>query len=165
MPCWGWYTTIHKNVFEVSCFCSWKPSILPVLPQVPHHVSMTPDKEFAKGGSRLATGHRVCLWGWGAGISFRLSQHWHHVSVTFLAQNPTIYCLLLFRFINVFKPDRKALQYLSILISGCTVCCIFKVFFILTKQYAHLSFSPDMYDIQDCCKNHPKLPMTQLSTE
>lgn len=47
-----------------------------------------------------------------------LSQHWPHVSVTFLAQNPTIYCLLLFR-LNVFKRVGEALQYISILISGC----------------------------------------------
>lgn len=73
----------------------------------------------------------VCLWGWGAGTSCGLSQHWHHVSVTFLTQNPTIYCLLLFRFLNVFKTDREALKYLSMLNSG--------YFVIYLKHFLHTS--------------------------
>lgn len=94
----------HKNVLKVSCFhFQWwillspisEPRLLPVLsrPWVPHHVSVTTDREFAEGGGTLATGHRARLWG--THPSFWFSQHWHHVSVTFfnkILRSTASYC-------------------------------------------------------------------------
>lgn len=103
----------HKDVFKASCFQLpyWIISVLfqnPAYflafrlpsPWVPHDVSLTPDREFAEGGGILVTGHRACLWGAGTHLGFP-STHGCGC-VTILAQNPTIYCLLLSVIQNTF---------------------------------------------------------------